>query len=174
VGKPVVDFTASKTTPATFEDISLIDLSSNGSTSWTWRISPATFIWMNGSDSNSRFPKVKFTNADDYSVQLICSNANGSSALMKTDYIRVMFSNLAKAAATDDALILYPVPAADWLQIEYHKEILDISIYTIEGKLVMKDVKNTKVDIRSLKDGIYVTIVRTRNGCLRKTFTLIR
>lgn len=126
--KPAVDFMASKTTPAVNEVISLIDLSANTPSTWTWRITPGNFIWMNGTDSNSQIPNVKFTNGDNFTVTLIASNAEGTSSLTKTAYIKVNGTSL--FSPSTHSVNVYPNPVSDQLFVNSqsgdHIMVLDI------------------------------------------------
>jgi len=113
---PVVDFSASKTNPITNEVISLVDLSTNTPTSWKWRISPGQFIWMNGTDSTSKIPNVKFTNGNNFTITLIASNAEGSNSLTKVNYIKVNGSSI-NSLSNSSVFVAYPNPASDLLAI---------------------------------------------------------
>ena len=108
---PVVEFTATKTNPIVNEVISLIDLSTNTPTSWKWRISPVNYIFMNGTDSTSKIPNIKFTNGDNFTITLIATNAEGSSKLTKVDYIKVNGSFINRLTSSQ-FLAVYPNPAS--------------------------------------------------------------
>ena len=54
-------FTSSKTSPCLNDTLTLIDTSSNLPISWKWRITPSTFVFVNGTNANSQNPKVLFS-----------------------------------------------------------------------------------------------------------------
>ncbi len=80
-------FTTSKTLPCLSDIITLTDTSSNSPTSWTWTITPSTFIYINGTTANSQNPRVQFTASGNYSVSLLVSNSSGTSSITKNNYI---------------------------------------------------------------------------------------
>lgn len=161
---PVADFMASKTTPATNEVISLIDLSTNTPTSWTWRISPGNFIWVNGTDSNSKIPNVKFTNGNNFTVTLIATNDQGSDKKTKVDYIKVNGTGVTRLAFNHD-LKVYPNPAGNFLFIEDANEA-KIVLYDVYGREVMS-VENVgdlaELDLSGLNSGTY-NLTLVKNG----------
>ncbi len=84
---PAADFTADNLTPLTTETVNFTDLSSNNPTSWSWVFTPSTITYMDGTNSNSQNPKVRFDNPGAYTVELTATNAGGSDTETKTDYI---------------------------------------------------------------------------------------
>jgi PKD repeat protein len=87
---PVAAFTASSTSPAMNNIITLTDQSVNTPTSWAWTITPATFTFANGTTASSQSPQIQFSATGLYSVTLTVSNANGTDTEVKTDYINVL------------------------------------------------------------------------------------
>lgn len=86
---PVANFLANKTVIYTGDTIFMEDISSNFPTSWTWSISPANHTYVDGTDSNSQHPHVKFTASGIYDVSLQVSNTNGSDTKTINSYINV-------------------------------------------------------------------------------------
>jgi PKD repeat protein len=109
---PGANFSATKTTAALNEEITLIDQSSNNPNSWTWSITPTNFTWSAGSDANTRFPKVKFTAEGTYTVSLTASNAVGPNTANKTNYITISASASVRAH-NPIHLQAYPNPVRD-------------------------------------------------------------
>lgn len=144
--KPVAEFTASNTIPEVDEIISLIDLSTNTPTSWTWRISPPDFIWMNGTDSNSRIPNVKFTNGDNFTVTLIATNVEGSGSITKTDYIKVNGTSI--QTLKKESIVLYPNPSSDFVNMNVPEDA-KLEILSINGSIL------TTLDVQA---GDYLSI----------------
>jgi len=87
---PVANFVANQTnvTPAT--TVSFTDQSTGVPTSWAWAISPATgWAYAAGTSSTSQNPQVTFNTVGQYTVTLTATNAQGSDAEVKTNYIIV-------------------------------------------------------------------------------------
>lgn len=84
---PVADFEVDITnicleTTATFTDKSL-----NSPNNWHWSFVPNTITYVNGSNSNSQNPEVKFDEAKVYSVTLTVENSNGNNSITKSNPI---------------------------------------------------------------------------------------
>jgi len=163
---PVASFVASKTNPKVNEVISLIDQSANDPTSWTWRISPATYIFTNGTDSNSRIPNVKFTNGDNYTVTLIATNSLGSTSETKANYINVNLSSVKRIATTP--INLFPNPANGVVNLS-HALLGKIQIINLQGQVVLtqdKDQTATELNIENLETGVYFILLHTEAGVI--------
>lgn len=164
--KPAVDFSASKTNPVTNEVISLIDQSANDPSAWKWRISPATYIFVNGTDSTSRIPNIKFTNGDNYTITLIAENAQGASTLTKNNYIQVNAQSSVKKAVTVNNISIYPNPAQSQITIN-HPLTGQVILMNTQGQIVGEFQKNEKeivLDLNGLATGIYIVIINTSEG----------
>ena len=162
---PVADFAATKTNPVTNEVISLIDLSTNTPTNWTWRISPGNFIWMNGTDSNSKIPNVKFTNGNNFTITLIAGNAEGSNKITKVDYIKVNGSSI-HSNQNQSVFVLFPNPANTMLSIQSEMagtlQILDaygrvVNAYALEAG-------GFEINTSDYKNGFYFVQLINENG----------
>lgn len=164
--KPSVEFTASKTNPTFNEEISLIDLSANEPNSWKWRISPNTFVWTNGTDSNSRNPNVKFTNGSNYTVTLIASNGQGSNQLTKVEYIKVNTSSTFDLNSIDN-VIIYPNPSQNELNVLSNSPISKIEIIDLNSKILLVEKQST-INVSNLENGIYYIRISSENTRLIK------
>ncbi|MCX6303628.1 MAG: S8 family serine peptidase [Bacteroidetes bacterium] len=91
---PVSDFVADNTNPPIGTGIGLNDVSCNAPTTWEWSFSPSTVAYLLGTTSSSRDPHVQFTAPGSYSVTLATTNAYGSDAETKTNYIEVVNCNI--------------------------------------------------------------------------------
>jgi PKD repeat protein len=140
---PVVDFSASKTNPIINEVISLVDLSTNTPTSWKWRISPGQFIWMNGTDSTSKIPNVKFTNGNNFTITLIASNAEGSNSLTKVNYIKVNGSSI-NSLSNSSVFVAYPNPA---------NNVLAINAF-VKGSVKVMDAFGRVIETIEVEEGV--------------------
>lgn len=160
---PVVEFTATKTNPVVDEVISLIDLSTNTPTEWKWRISPVNYIYVNGTDSTSKIPNVKFTNGDNFTITLIATNAQGSSQMTKVDYIKVNGS-LINRLTVKQAFAMYPNPANSIVFVDtkdaqqvilsdmFGRTIKTIDVNSDLSEIAVDDVQNGAYTLTLLKN----------------------
>ncbi|MDI1234779.1 MAG: T9SS type A sorting domain-containing protein [bacterium] len=172
---PVASFVASKTNPKVNEIISLIDQSANDPTSWTWRITPGTYIFANGTDSNSRIPNIKFTNGDNYTVTLIATNGLGSTSVTKVNYINVNLSNVNRLLSLEN-LQLFPNPAAEQVQLSHALNGV-VNILNVQGQVVLTQNKQdymVELAIQDLEIGVYFIVLQTNVGMLSKKLIINR
>jgi len=87
---PVAEFAAEQRKVCANEVVKLEDLSLRNPTRWTWTISPATVTYLNGTDSCSQFPEVKFNAKGMYTVKLLAENCSGEDSITKVDLIEVL------------------------------------------------------------------------------------
>lgn len=99
---PEVSFVADKNIVEVYESVQFTDLTTNGPTAWTWRISPdsiqtsisgitfttPTYTVLNGS-VNTQHPEISFDYPGSYSVKLVATNAAGSDSVVYQDYVLV-------------------------------------------------------------------------------------
>jgi len=85
---PEANFIADVTDPCVGIPVDFTDLSEYP-TSWLWSFSPTTVSYYGGTTSGSQNPRVKFNDGGNYTVTLTATNACGSDAEVKTDYIYV-------------------------------------------------------------------------------------
>ncbi len=81
---PVADFSASETYITAGNSVTFTDLSTNMPTSWSW-----TFEGGTPSTSTEQNPTVTYSEAGEYTVTLVATNAFGSGTETKTEYISV-------------------------------------------------------------------------------------
>lgn len=87
---PVANFVANQTNVTPGTTVSFTDQSTGVPTSWAWSISPATgWAYAGGTTASSQNPQVTFNTVGQYTVTLTASNAQGSDAEVKTNYIIV-------------------------------------------------------------------------------------
>src|SRR5690606_13034450 len=67
---PTVDFTASRNNAVVNDTIRLLDISTQGPTTYEWTITPNSgFVFGNGTDANSRNPYLVFNQTGFYTVK---------------------------------------------------------------------------------------------------------
>ena len=87
---PVANFVANQTNVAPATNVTFTDQSTGVPTSWAWSITPATgWAYASGSTASSQNPVVTFNTIGQYTVTLTATNAQGSDAETKTNYIIV-------------------------------------------------------------------------------------
>jgi len=150
--KPTTDFIANKTSVLLTDTVSFIEQSGNSPTSWSWTITPATFTYLSGTTSTSRFPKVKFTASGKYTIKLTATNANGDVDKIRTDYITVA-ANSVNALHTLPVNI-YPNPASQTIQLGVRPKG-SILVTGINGITQNFETNNAMADISKLAAGIY-------------------
>lgn len=92
---PVADFDADDYEPQIGQTVSFWDLSLNNPTSWLWTYDPNTVVFVNSTTGLSQFPEVQFTSGGSYSVTLTATNASGSDAITKSNFIIVPYPPVA-------------------------------------------------------------------------------
>ncbi|MEN9699462.1 MAG: hypothetical protein RLZZ301_660 [Bacteroidota bacterium] len=105
---PVADFVASATNVTPNTTVTFTDLSTGIPTSWAWSVTPATgWSYAAGSSATSQNPQILFTTVGQYTVSLTATNAQGSDAETKTNYIIVaaLTGPCAPTSATCDEYI---------------------------------------------------------------------
>ena len=163
---PVANFSVSKSMPALNETIDLIDLSANAPTAWKWVITPATYQWMNGTDSSSQFPKVKFTADGQYTIALAATNIQGTHSVQKENIVTVAPSDINTINKSVFARF-YPNPCSDNLTVSSNETIKYLGIYNLKGQLVFEQSSNNNllnVTVSELENGYYYAILKTQNG----------
>lgn len=69
--------------------------------------------------------------------------------------------------------LVYPNPASDVLNIELNEVATNVTIVSLDGKVVVSETvnsNNVSVDVANLVPGTYVYAVETANGSVRNTF----
>ena len=132
LGKPVADFYADRLSPSVTNTVHFTDNSSNGPNQWLWLFSPNTITYMNGSNSTSQNPDVRFDSTGKYTVTLLASNRIGAGTVTKTDYITVSKSAGIESMEELSSLIkIYPNPSGTIFHISTDK-LTDDKISAIE------------------------------------------
>lgn len=99
--KPIINFSASSTTPVLNQVITLNSQVKGEASNYTWTITPSTFAYESGFNANSANPQISFTATGTYEVKLEVSNDFGSDVETKTAYITVGSSGTSPVASFD-------------------------------------------------------------------------
>jgi len=71
---------------------------------------------------------------------------------------------------SDLELTIFPCPAYDNIFIDTHAKIESISIMNYEGKEILTDFDQKKIEISSLTQGLYFINIKSENGNITKRF----
>ena len=132
--------------------------------SWFWEFeggSPATSTLQN--------PEVTYDKPGKYSVKLTSSNGQMSSTTVKEDFVHV----------TSDKLIVYPIPASDYITIEQpaRVEIQQVQLINHIGQLMLSEKAEgrvTRVNVTKLKPGVYFLRITNSDGVVTRRVTVVR
>jgi PKD repeat protein len=87
---PVANFAADATNVTPGTTVNFTDLSTGIPTSWAWTVSPTTgWSYAAGSSASTQNPQIVFNTVGQYTVSLTATNAQGSDAEIKNNYIVV-------------------------------------------------------------------------------------
>jgi PKD repeat protein len=90
---PGAQFSANNTKPCLNATAIFTDQTTGIPASWSWSVTPATFVYTDGTTSTSQNPHIKFTAYGNYTIALTATNAQGSNTMTKTNYISVNAAN---------------------------------------------------------------------------------
>lgn len=68
----------------------------------------------------------------------------------------------------NDALLVYPNPTENILNLDLNENILSIAIYTVGGKLVKSFKNEKKIDLSGLNNSMYFLRIKTNSNTFNK------
>ena len=98
---PNACFYANTTNGCVGNTFTLYDNSDFSPTSWSWSITPATFVYVNSTNSTSQNPQIQFTTAGTYTISLTATNTFGNDIKTNPSYIQVDGGSIASAFNTN-------------------------------------------------------------------------
>jgi hypothetical protein len=158
-------------------EVNFTDYSSSNVTSWEWDFNHAGVI-----DSYEQSPTYTFTEAGNYSVQLVVSDGSHSDTVLKENLIHVTSINTEEISLNKNIMICYPTPFNESVTIKFkvrNHEEAEIKVIDLYGKEVKNfglykagdyEIKwegdtNEKGNIST---GIYYVMLRTETKLLYK------
>jgi bacillolysin len=87
---------------------------------------------------------------------------------------KLKYGNADQRAFDENELRVYPVPAHDYLNIETDLEVQRISIYALDGKMLIineGDDLGDQIDVSALLSGAYILRIETEDEVITKKFT---
>jgi PKD repeat protein len=98
----MANFSASPTSPLIDTTVYFTDLSYGNPATWTWSITPGTYIYVGGTSASSQDPEVQFTAAGPYSITLTVSDGVNEDSETKTNYINAVDCSNFSLPLTED------------------------------------------------------------------------
>ncbi|MCB2208372.1 MAG: T9SS type A sorting domain-containing protein [Bacteroidetes bacterium] len=89
VAQIIVDFQANHTTPTPDLIVTFTPTLISSDVNYSWSFSPTTVSYVNGTNSESEVPEVKFNEFKKYTVTLNLTGGFGTTTITKNDYIKV-------------------------------------------------------------------------------------
>jgi len=165
---PVTDFSADKILVGPNNNVVLTDLSSNTPTSWLWEVTPSAGVtYKNSTTNTSRFPVMSFANEGKYTIKLTATNASGSNASTKTDYITVD-NKLATSPIINLPIYTYPNPVSEIIYIKGldASQNYSYSLLNLVGQTSLSGTLNNNafIDLNGLNSGSYILLITNANG----------
>ena len=109
-----------------------------------------------GTTSTEKSPKHTFTENGNYTVKLTVNRCQGVVQINETISVGTLSIN----DFEKNEINIYPNPAKEILQIKLQNPDVEISVYSIEGKLLIEKLKPTSkqylINVSSLKAGVYI------------------
>ena len=67
-------------------------------------------------------------------------------------------------------IIVYPNPATDFLNIQTKKDIEQIDVYSLSGRLLLSEKDSRLIDVTTLPDGVYLLKMYLKNSesCMKR------
>jgi len=134
---------------------------------------PATRLWeFEGgfpATSAEENPSVTYPRPGKFSVKLTIANGNQSSIKVKESYVHVTVSDL----------VVYPIPASDFLTIEQPARISvrHVELVNQLGQTLIDEETSDRVlrlDVRHLPQGVYILRIKSSNGTEVRKINVVR
>lgn len=169
---PVANFTANTTNIPVGSTVNFTQTSTNNPTTFAWTVNPsAGTSFVSGTTASSANPIVQFNNAGQYTVTLTVSNANGSDAETKTNYINVYNNASIGSQEIIETVSIFPNPVSEMLNLQFSSPIIEdiyVTVYDMVGKritqvLIPAGTSNYTLPTDVWAKGIYSIEILTEN-----------
>lgn len=144
-------FEASNTFIASGETIDFMDLSLFSPSEWSWYFEGGTPETSSEQNPNG----ILYNEIGEYDVRLIVSNDQSIDTILKEDYITVGTVGM-NMEEKNTSISIYPNPVKTVFRIETKKNIDQIDIYSLTGKLCLTTNNTKAIDISKLPRGTYI------------------
>ncbi|TAH39884.1 MAG: T9SS type A sorting domain-containing protein [Bacteroidetes bacterium] len=164
-------FTASATMINQADTIDFTDNSIPCPNEWNWTVNPTSgWNFTSGTTAMSENPSILFNDAGTYVVSLTATNGNGSSLIPFSTAITVQ-STVGIAELTQEAIKVFPNPAADLLYIKSDQTISEVRILSLLGEELASSLKrtNNSISLTHLPSGVYFLKIITQDNQINIT-----
>lgn len=181
---PVVDFTATKTSVETNEEVKLTDVSTGKpATTREWIVkdlsgSSADVTLVSGEYKGTKDITVKFTKIGFYTVSLEVTNEFGNDKLERNSYINVSTSGIEFVDMSED-ISIYPNPSKDGnvklLHTSSAFQNAKIEVLNLQGQVLhrMDNVSGKLIEMNeNLSDGMYFVRIFNDGKVANKTLII--
>ncbi|MFY0675548.1 MAG: DUF5011 domain-containing protein [Bacteroidia bacterium] len=80
---PIANFNAADFEPYKTSATKMVDLSVNRPSKWTWKVTPSSFSFVNGTSASSQNAEIAFNNIATYTVTLVVENSAGTDSISR-------------------------------------------------------------------------------------------
>ena len=152
-------------------------MSKNKPKSWRWTITPTTFTYVSGTDTNSQNPKVIFNSEGKYTVKLVASNGGGNGNSAKSDFITVDKSvGIEGLLNVENDIQVYPNPTKGNFKISINKtglKNLQYKILSLDGKCIqVGSINGSLTNIEFNQKGCYYIMISNDKVYSLKTIVI--
>ena len=162
--KPQASFSTTLARVCIGAPVMFTDKSKYSPKQWIWKVTPASFAFVNGTASNSKNPQITFNNTGNYTISLTVTNLAGNDSVTKTNYIvadqniTVTLSGItADSIVCGCNLINYPFNASGALNYNFVIERSDKIDYVVSTDSVYLSLKSAEKKNGSFNSWIKVT-----------------
>ena len=130
-------------------------------------IGGSTYFWDfgDGSTSTDQNPTHVYTQEGDFTVTLVTTSVNGCESIESSEIINITTAGIEEI----ETVILVNNPFENELYINSETMLQDISIYSVDGKLMYSNVNPSNqitLNTQDWKSGLYILMFTNENGTL--------
>jgi PKD repeat protein len=158
---PIADFVADETHITAGESVHFTNLSENATT-WEWYFEGGT-----PETSTEENPTVLYENAGDFDVKLTVTNADGSDALLKENYITVDNVSISETEGFRIKVFPNPVSRGATITVDADSPLRKIEWISMSGaliKTVYANAASCTFSVSGIEQGAYLLKIETQKG----------
>jgi PKD repeat protein len=161
--KPQASFSTELTHVCVGAPVMFTDESKYSPKQWHWKVTPTSYAFVNGANSNSQNPEIIFNNQGNYTISLTVTNINGTDSITKTNYISAGNIQVALSGLAADSiicgcnLIKYPLIASGAKNYDFKLERTDKIDYVVHSDSLYLSLKPAEKKNGSFTSWVEVT-----------------
>lgn len=135
-----------------------------------------SYLWDfgDGNTSNLQNPIHTYAAFDDYNVTLSVFNNCGQVDYNQTIDVDDGTTGI-DAIAAQNTFQLYPNPTSTILNIKSDKQVDEVSVLSLDGKILYQSkIDNKQIDVSNLANGIYLLQIKSEEQVWRQKFEVIK